>query len=594
MATYLGDPRQVVAQQAIERLGQQGDAAITLLRDLLKTSQNLQQRLNSVWTLTRIDAPAARAAVRSALSDSDETVRQAALHSISLRRDADAEHALVTMLGNSSPSNRRAAAEALGRLGSAETIDALLAAVDETTLQDRALEHSLIYALIEIGNPAQTRLALASKDPLVQRAALIALDQMRDGKLQSADVVGLLESPEVPLRETAWWIAEKHPEWAGELAVVFEKAVRRQQSVPEDLTALSGRLERFVKDPGVQAVMADALTEDSVQPDVQVAVLNAMIFSGLKSMPAAWSAPLQKHLSTTDPTLLEKSVKAVSTLSNGKPSSAMAKQLRGIVGDTTLPAQIRLQALVALPAADRSLDRDLLAFLCEHLDIEQGISLRSLATDILLSTPLSSEQLQTVADATATTGPMELKRLMEVFTKSGDPEVGARLVNALENSASVSSLSPDELRKQFAVFRGNVLTNSLPLLARIERENQQKYQKLESVLSKLDQGDIRRGQKVFHSSKVSCIACHAMGYLGGRVGPDLTRIGGIRSERDLLESVLFPSASFVRSFEPTAIATVDGKVHSGIIIGESSTELVLQMDAEKTLHIPVGDIGRTR
>ncbi|QDU44826.1 HEAT repeat protein [Symmachiella dynata] len=590
LAALLGDPRPAVAQRAIEQLGKQGDAAVALLSDLLKTSQNPQQRLNSVWTLTRIDAPTARAAVRAALSDSDETVRQAALHSISLWRDAEAEQSLIAMLGNSSPSNRRAAAEALGRIGSAETVDKLLAAVDETTLQDRALEHSLIYAAIEIGDPAQTRRALAHANPLVHRAALIALDQMPGGGLQAADVVGLLESPETPLRETAWWIAESHPEWAGEMASVFEKAVRRPQTDPEQLTALSGRLERFVKDPGVQAVMATALTDPSIKPEVQAAVLNAMIFSGLKTMPATWSAPLQKHLSATNPALLEKTVKAVSTLSNGKPSAATATQLRNIVNDATLPAQIRLQALVALPAKDRKLDRDLLAFLCENLDIENGISLRSLATDILLSTPLNSEQLQVVADATETTGPMELKRLMELFTKSGAPQVGTRLVNALANSASVSSLSPDELRKQFAVFGGEVLTRSLPLLARIERENQQKYQKLESILGKLDQGDIRRGQKVFHSSKVSCIACHAMGYLGGRVGPDLTRIGGIRSERDLLESVLFPSASFVRSFEPTAIATVDGKVHSGIIINESSTELVLQVDAEKALHIPIDDV----
>jgi putative heme-binding domain-containing protein len=224
------------------------------------------------------------------------------------------------------------------------------------------------------------------------------------------------------------------------------------------------------------------------------------------------------------------------------------------------------------------------------LDIENNIALRSLATDILLSTPLANSELQIVADATETTGPMELKRLMELFTKSGDPEVGLRLLNALESSASVSSLPLDELRKQLAMFGGTVLSKAAPLLSRIEQENRQKYQKLESLLSMLDQGDIRRGQKVFHNSKVSCIACHAMGYLGGKVGPDLTRIGRIRSERDLLESVLFPSASFVRSFEPTAIATLNGKVHSGIIIDETSTEIVLQVDAEKVLRIPVDEI----
>ena len=70
-------------------------------------------------------------------------------------------------------------------------------------------------------------------------------------------------------------------------------------------------------------------------------------------------------------------------------------------------------------------------------------------------------------------------------------------------------------------------------------------------------GDIRRGQLVFNSAKTQCIACHKVGYVGGLVGPDLTRIGGIRTERDLLESIVFPSASFVRSYEPVRVVTTD-------------------------------------
>ena len=53
---------------------------------------------------------------------------------------------------------------------------------------------------------------------------------------------------------------------------------------------------------------------------------------------------------------------------------------------------------------------------------------------------------------------------------------------------------------------------------------------------------------MFNSAKTNCIACHKVGYVGGTAGPDLTRIGGVRSERDLLEAVLYPSASFVRSW----------------------------------------------
>ena len=61
------------------------------------------------------------------------------------------------------------------------------------------------------------------------------------------------------------------------------------------------------------------------------------------------------------------------------------------------------------------------------------------------------------------------------------------------------------------------------------------------------------------------MSCHAIGYLGGKIGPDLTRIGQIRSERDLLEAIVFPNASFARSYEPVVVSTTSGAMHSGVL-----------------------------
>src|SRR5438105_14417788 len=92
-------------------------------------------------------------------------------------------------------------------------------------------------------------------------------------------------------------------------------------------------------------------------------------------------------------------------------------------------------------------------------------------------------------------------------------------------------------------------------------------------------GDIRRGHAIFNSTKAACATCHAIGYLGGTIGPDLTHIGKIRSERDLLESIVFPSASFVRSYEPVMIATKNGKVYNGLIRKDAPDEVVLATNA---------------
>ena len=108
---------------------------------------------------------------------------------------------------------------------------------------------------------------------------------------------------------------------------------------------------------------------------------------------------------------------------------------------------------------------------------------------------------------------------------------------------------------------------------------------MEQILALLPQADIRRGLRVFQGTRASCIACHRRGYLGGAIGPDLNRIGSVRSERDLLESILFPSLSFVRSYEPISIVTDDGLVFNGLLRGESDTEMTLQLDAQKSVLI---------
>src|SRR5262249_11100293 len=87
--------------------------------------------------------------------------------------------------------------------------------------------------------------------------------------------------------------------------------------------------------------------------------------------------------------------------------------------------------------------------------------------------------------------------------------------------------------------------------------------------------DIRRGQLVFNSQKAACSSCHTVGYLGGKVGPDLTTIGQVRTERDLLESIVYPSASFVRSYEPYIVTIKSDETLSGVLKKDAPDEVIL-------------------
>ena len=70
-----------------------------------------------------------------------------------------------------------------------------------------------------------------------------------------------------------------------------------------------------------------------------------------------------------------------------------------------------------------------------------------------------------------------------------------------------------------------------------------------------------------------CSICHRVGRFGGTLGPDLSTIGQVRSRRDLLEAIVFPSATFARGYEPVQIETSNGETFHGII-GEQKNDAV--------------------
>jgi len=75
------------------------------------------------------------------------------------------------------------------------------------------------------------------------------------------------------------------------------------------------------------------------------------------------------------------------------------------------------------------------------------------------------------------------------------------------------------------------------------------------------------------------------------MGPDLTRIGRVRTERDLLEAIAFPSASFVRGYEPMLLKTKNGEQSVGVILGETATHIQLAMGPGLERRVPRNEIA---
>jgi putative heme-binding domain-containing protein len=138
---------------------------------------------------------------------------------------------------------------------------------------------------------------------------------------------------------------------------------------------------------------------------------------------------------------------------------------------------------------------------------------------------------------------------------------------------------PDAVRRQIH-----------PLLKRLDLDVEKMRARLDELEPVLNGGNAERGRVVFFGTIAVCSTCHAVKGEGGQIGPDLSKIAVLRGKRDLLESVIFPSAGFARDYEPYTVTTRSGKVYSGILKRETADAIYLIATDRAEIRVPRTDI----
>ncbi len=86
-------------------------------------------------------------------------------------------------------------------------------------------------------------------------------------------------------------------------------------------------------------------------------------------------------------------------------------------------------------------------------------------------------------------------------------------------------------------------------------------------------GDAESGRRLFFTRPGPlCSQCHQYGGRGGRIGPDLTRIGEQQSRERIIASILQPSREIAPHYQAWTLVTTDGLVRQGLRLPEGGDD----------------------
>lgn len=573
LARRLNDTRFKVRERSVRECVRRGEVMIPVLERTIQRG-DVRSRINALWALTAMrgnGVQAARRGIRSALQDRSVRVRHVAVRSLSTSPDPQALDLLVDRLQQDTAPVRREAAHALGRTGDPAAVPALLAALQR--FEDREEEHALIYALIELDAPEATAAGLSSESPSVRRGALIALDQMATRTLAPETVITHLDSADTQLQQAALEIVLSHPAWLPELAAALmtglsdsdtERAERFEPVLLASASAAAGH-------EAIATAIGTLLESGSLPADTRSKLLRAISRGQPIECHATWENVLSRMLASADAAEISLALDVLQTAR----SRRLTPQLQKIVDRESLPALLRVSAITALSGSG-TLNPAAFDLLLGLAADEAHPAESARAAQLLGASSLSSDQLVSLAPLLTTAGPVELRDLIRPFGRNRSVPVAEAFLESLEPARSLLSLPMHEVSDIVKRYPRELLPRANALLDRLKRADAERIARVDELLPLLKTGVAERGRDIFFSEKARCGVCHRVGDRGGRIGPDLTTIGDNRSVRDLLESIVFPSASIVRQYESYTVTTVTGRSYSGLILRETEDSLQIQ------------------
>jgi len=557
--------------------------ALEPLRTTAKQHQNLLARLHGVWGLGILarqeKSQPAIDTLRELLQGDHAEVRAQAAKVLGDANVAAAEAKLIDRLADENLRVRYFAAQALGRVGSRRAVEPLLAMLAENANQDVYLRHAGVMGLAGSGD-VQT---LVAQSPHPSTAARLGI-LLALRRLQSPQVARFLQDTDRSLIvEAARAIHDVPiPKALPPLAALADR--------PMDSDALIRRVINANYRLGTAehaAALARLAGRSDIPEDRRVDALKLL---------SQWQEPSSRDwvLGMWRPL--------------DKRDANVAKQALTLALPAVLTGPDRVRREAAAVAAKLGI-REVGPVLVELLqDTAKPGTVRGEALDALLALGYGELQPLTRAALTdpdghvraaarrvlAKTKPAAALPLLEKAVYEGT------LVERQDALAALGKLTQPGTDAALSRILDRLIDGKIPLDTRLDvlaaaeqRSSAEIRQKVKDYQAAKDAGNplakyhealaggsAARGEQLFFGrSQLSCVRCHQVGDRGGDVGPNLTKIGTEKKPDYLLESIVLPNKTIAKGFETQLIITLDGRVLSGILKGETKTHLQL-VDAE--------------
>jgi putative membrane-bound dehydrogenase-like protein len=488
-------------------------------------------------------------------------------HEIAASLGKSSDQSVAFQLSSDAPFEVRRACDAIairGRILDDEkkALSSLLASgkLDSTT------EHSAVHAAIKV------RLDLSPKDVsyaaglrcYLRVASQIAESERTEGHRQLLSAaIQLIDEPATNALNMLLTQANADDTVGKQIASWSLKS-----SISEgELNALTVAGAKLIGHQNADAALARLLAHKSAM--ARTTGLNILASQNAGVSNDAWLPLLDKQLAEAPTPLVLDAIKKLKS-----PHFDTALQV--IANDTKRPLSIRLKALdsaksIKLSGETFDMVKNVLA------DAASSSAAKIQAAGMLASAPIAKEQMSQVASLLATVGPVELKTLLPLLKRHKDVEIVKMLAREIAKNPAIASQQESLYRTALADLPPEIFeTILLPAYNTAVAATEAKKRQLGPLSDKvIASGSAAKGEQHFKAGKGTCIACHKIGDTGRAIGPDLSHIGAIRTERDLLESILFPSNTLARDYEAHIIETSDGQQTLGVIKSHTAEGLLV-------------------